>query len=96
MFNSSSPSSHQAFLSAKERRDEELAKMERQRRLEEVLRQKRQASSQSESITDQEMDDIFGFLPKMVGGQEGQAPMGFEVREQTGCPDVIREGRGEG
>ena len=67
--------------------------MERQRRLEEVLRQKRQASSQSESITDQEMDDIFGFLPKMVGGQEGQAPMGFEVREQTGCPDVIREGR---
>lgn len=37
-----------------------------------------------ESITDQEMvDDIFGFLPSMVGGQEGQAPEGFEVRDQT-------------
>lgn len=28
------------------------------------------------------MDDIFGFLPSMVGGQEGQAPAGFEVRDQ--------------
>lgn len=76
----------QAFLSLQERRAEELAALERQRRLEEVLRQKRErdAAEQMESITDQEMvDDIFGFLPSMVGGQEGQAPEGFEVRDQT-------------
>uniref|UniRef100_A0A8C2C504 Si:ch73-194h10.2 n=1 Tax=Cyprinus carpio TaxID=7962 RepID=A0A8C2C504_CYPCA len=40
------------------------------------------AAEQLESITDQEMvDDIFGFLPSMVGGQEGQAPVGFEDLE---------------
>lgn len=74
----------QAFLSLQERRAEELAALERQRRLEEVLRQKRErdAAEQMESFTDQEMvDDIFGFLPSMVGGQEGQAPVGFEVRD---------------
>lgn len=33
-----------------------------------------------EVISDQEMvDKIFGFLPSMIGGQEGQAPLGFEV-----------------
>lgn len=32
-------------------------------------------------ISDQEMvDKIFGFLPSMIGGQEGQAPLGFEVQ----------------
>ncbi|TRY58652.1 hypothetical protein DNTS_024794 [Danionella cerebrum] len=73
-----------AFLSLQERRAEELAALERQRRLEEVLRQKKEqeAAKQLESITDQEMvDDIFGFLPSMVGGQEGQAPVGFEDLE---------------
>ncbi|KAI1889294.1 hypothetical protein AGOR_G00177680 [Albula goreensis] len=71
-----------AFLSAQERRAEELAALERQRRLEEVLRQKREVLAQSESITDQEMvDNIFGFLPSLVGGQEGQAPQGFEDLE---------------
>ncbi|XP_071779574.2 unconventional myosin-VIIb isoform X1 [Centroberyx gerrardi] len=69
------------FLSAKEKREEELAILERQRRLQEVLRQKREmeANAEAESITDQEMvDTIFGFLPPVVGGQEGQAPVGFE------------------
>uniref|UniRef100_A0AAZ3SP11 Uncharacterized protein n=1 Tax=Oncorhynchus tshawytscha TaxID=74940 RepID=A0AAZ3SP11_ONCTS len=64
-----------------ERREEELAALERQRRLNQVLQQKKEkeASTQSESITAQEMvDDIFGFLPNMVGGQEGQAPAGFK------------------
>ncbi|XP_066519124.1 unconventional myosin-VIIb [Hoplias malabaricus] len=73
-----------AFLSLQERRAEELAALERQRKLEEVLRQKREreAAEQSEAITDQEMvDTIFGFLPSMVGGQEGQAPTGFEDLE---------------
>ncbi|XP_010901250.2 unconventional myosin-VIIa [Esox lucius] len=76
-----------AFLSAKERRDEELAALARQRKLEEVLRQKKEkeANAQSESITDQEMvDEMFRFLPSMVGGQEGQAPAGFKDLEKKG------------
>uniref|UniRef100_A0A8C7GIK4 Unconventional myosin-VIIa-like n=1 Tax=Oncorhynchus kisutch TaxID=8019 RepID=A0A8C7GIK4_ONCKI len=70
-----------------ERREEELAALERQRRLNQVLQQKKEkeASTQSESITAQEMvDDIFGFLPNMVGGQEGQAPAGFKDLEKQG------------
>ncbi|KAL1023382.1 hypothetical protein UPYG_G00040140 [Umbra pygmaea] len=77
-----------AFLSAKERREEELAALDRQRKLEGVLQQRRQkeANAQSESITDQEMvDDIFGFLPNMVGGQEGLAPVGFKDLEKKGA-----------
>uniref|UniRef100_A0AAZ3QDY7 Uncharacterized protein n=1 Tax=Oncorhynchus tshawytscha TaxID=74940 RepID=A0AAZ3QDY7_ONCTS len=63
----------QMFLSAKERREEELAALERQR----------------QSITAQEMvDDIFGFLPNMVGGQEGQAPAGFKQGERTRPEEV--------
>lgn len=82
----------QAFLSLQDRRAEELAALERQRRLDEILRQKKQreAAEQLESITDQEMvDDIFGFLPSMVGGQEGQAPVGFEVRDQTSQKSIM-------
>uniref|UniRef100_A0A667ZSS2 Si:ch73-194h10.2 n=1 Tax=Myripristis murdjan TaxID=586833 RepID=A0A667ZSS2_9TELE len=72
----------QMYLSAKEKQAEELARFERQRRLEDVLRQKREmeAKAQSEVITDQEMvDTIFGFLPTVVGGQEGQAPSQHNV-----------------
>lgn len=37
-------------------------------------------------ISDQEMvDKIFGFLPSMIGGQEGQAPLGFEVQWSCSC-----------
>uniref|UniRef100_A0A671UPN5 Myosin VIIB n=1 Tax=Sparus aurata TaxID=8175 RepID=A0A671UPN5_SPAAU len=44
----------------------------------------------AESITDQEMvDSVFGFLPAIVvGGQEGQAPVGFEVRMITEEIDI--------
>lgn len=69
-------------MSQQERRAEELATLERQKKLEDILRQKREkeAAEQSELINDQEMvDTIFGFLPSLVGGQEGQAPSGFEV-----------------
>lgn len=72
------------YLSAKEKEEEQRVILERQKHMEEVLRQKREmeAKAQSESITDQEMvDSIFGFLPPIVGGQEGQAPVGFEVWE---------------
>ncbi|KAG7228690.1 hypothetical protein INR49_008468, partial [Caranx melampygus] len=72
------------YLSAKEKEEERRAILERQKHLEEVLRQKkeREAEAQSESMADQEMvDNIFGFLPPIIGGQEGQAPVGFESLE---------------
>lgn len=68
------------YLSAKEKEEEQRAILEKQKQWEEVLRQRREleAKAQSESITDQEMvDSIFDFLPTVVGGQEGQAPVGF-------------------
>ncbi|XP_006902869.1 PREDICTED: unconventional myosin-VIIb [Elephantulus edwardii] len=35
-----------------------------------------------DTITDTEMvEKVFGFLPSMIGGQEGQAPLGFEDLE---------------
>lgn len=70
------------YLSAKEKEEERRAILQRQKHLEEVLRQKkeREAEAQLESMADQEMvDNIFGFLPHIIGGQEGQAPVGFEV-----------------
>lgn len=74
----------QMYLSAKQKEEERQANLERQKKLEEVLRQKKEDEdkAKTESITDQEMvDSIFDFLPPiMVGGQEGQAPVGFEVR----------------
>ncbi|NXC88659.1 MYO7A protein, partial [Cercotrichas coryphoeus] len=41
-------------------------------------------------ISDQEMvDKIFGFLPSVIGGQEGQAPLGFEDLETK--PNKLEE-----
>ncbi|XP_040039858.2 unconventional myosin-VIIb isoform X1 [Gasterosteus aculeatus] len=73
------------YLSAKEKEEEQRAVLERQKHLEEILRRRKEmeAKTQTESITDQEMvDSIFDFLPGMVGGgQEGQAPVGYEKFE---------------
>ncbi|RXM33234.1 Unconventional myosin-VIIa [Acipenser ruthenus] len=67
-------------LSAREKAAQEV---ERRRQQEAILQKKREASSLSDSISDQEMvDNIFGFLPSMVGGQEGNAPAGFEDLEE--------------
>ncbi|KAA8589751.1 hypothetical protein FQN60_013116 [Etheostoma spectabile] len=69
------------YLSAKEKEEERRVILEKQKHLEEMLKRKKEmeAKAQTESITDQEMvDSIFDFLPVMVGGQEGQAPVGFE------------------
>lgn len=39
-----------------------------------------------DTITDTEMvERVFGFLPAMIGGQEGQAPPRFEVRTAMGA-----------
>ncbi|XP_074524694.1 unconventional myosin-VIIb [Halichoeres trimaculatus] len=72
------------FLSARDKEAEQKAMLEKQRHLEEVLRQKREneARAQAEAIDDQEMvERMFEFLPKTIGGQEGQAPVGFEKFE---------------
>ncbi|XP_035276926.1 unconventional myosin-VIIb-like [Anguilla anguilla] len=71
-----------AFLSAQEKRAQEEHAQELQRRLEEVLQKQETSTASREEISDQEMvENIFGFLPTTVGGQEGQAPVGFEDLE---------------
>lgn len=66
----------QMYLSAKQREEEQRALLVRQAHLEEVLRQAKEAKS--DSITDQEMvDTIFNFLPPLINKQEG--PAGSEV-----------------
>ncbi|XP_068447337.1 unconventional myosin-VIIb [Clinocottus analis] len=72
------------YLSAKEKEEEQRAILARQKHLEEVLRQKKEmeAKAQTESFNDQQLvDRMFNFLPVTVGGQEGQAPVGFEKFE---------------
>ncbi|KAM6260380.1 unconventional myosin-VIIb [Spheniscus humboldti] len=65
------------------KREEHLAAPERE---EAEARQRRNAFANKPTnhdvISDQEMvDKVFGFLPSMIGGQEGQAPLGFEDLE---------------
>ncbi|NWU97400.1 MYO7A protein, partial [Upupa epops] len=62
---------------------EHLAALERE---EAESRQRRTAPAlrpaSHDVLSDQEMvDKIFGFLPSLIGGQEGQAPLGFEDLE---------------
>uniref|UniRef100_A0A672UF03 Myosin VIIB n=1 Tax=Strigops habroptila TaxID=2489341 RepID=A0A672UF03_STRHB len=62
---------------------EHLAALEREQ-AEEIQRRNALAnrSTNDDVISDQEMvDKIFGFLPSVIGGQEGQAPLGFEDLE---------------
>ncbi|KAM9761609.1 unconventional myosin-VIIb [Menidia menidia] len=80
------------YLSSKEKEEERRAMLEKQKYLEEVLKKKREedAQAQLESKSDQQMvDDVFGFLPHIIGGQEGQAPVGFENIE--GKRTIIEE-----
>ncbi|GAB0193427.1 unconventional myosin-VIIb [Grus japonensis] len=70
---------------------EYLATLERE---EAEARQRRNALAYKPTnhnvISDQEMvDKIFGFLPSMIGGQEGQAPLGFEDLETK--PNKLNE-----
>nr|XP_016847096.1 PREDICTED: unconventional myosin-VIIb-like [Anolis carolinensis] len=45
-----------------------------------------------DAISDQEMvDRVFGFLPSLIGGQEGQAPLGFEASSKKGWPNTSCE-----
>uniref|UniRef100_A0A8C5CYU8 Myosin VIIBa n=1 Tax=Gadus morhua TaxID=8049 RepID=A0A8C5CYU8_GADMO len=81
----SPPPPLQGFLSAAERRAEELASLERQRRLNEALRRQREADAKAQDnpLSDHEMVDyMFQFLPPAGGDQEGQGPDGFKDLEQ--------------
>lgn len=43
----------------------------------------RKRKSIYDTVTDTEMvEKVFGFLPAMIGGQEGPSPTRFEVRKQ--------------
>uniref|UniRef100_A0A672G4R0 Si:ch73-194h10.2 n=1 Tax=Salarias fasciatus TaxID=181472 RepID=A0A672G4R0_SALFA len=83
----------QRHLSAREKERERQAMLEKKKRLEEVLKRKKEMDDQAqqESITNQEMvDEIFGFLPTMVGGREGDAPAGLEVRPSNILATVVK------
>uniref|UniRef100_A0A8C5FSW9 Myosin VIIBa n=1 Tax=Gadus morhua TaxID=8049 RepID=A0A8C5FSW9_GADMO len=70
---------------ARRRRAEELASLERQRRLNEALRRQREADAKAQDnpLSDHEMVDyMFQFLPPAGGDQEGQGPDGFKDLEQ--------------
>ncbi|XP_034556960.1 unconventional myosin-VIIa [Notolabrus celidotus] len=72
------------ILSAKDKEAERMAAMAKQKHLEEVLKQKKEneARAHAESVNDQELvERMFEFLPETVGGQEGQAPVGYEKFE---------------
>lgn len=64
----------------------ERSAAELQQRLEDVLSQSQEAAAKPEPVSEQEMvETMFGFLPNRVavGGREGPAPEGFEVRLTT-------------
>ncbi|XP_039533712.1 unconventional myosin-VIIa [Pimephales promelas] len=66
-----------AFLTAQEKEAQELAALELQQRLEELLK-KNEEAAKSQNKDDEEMvENLFGFM-STLGGQEGQAPEGFE------------------
>uniref|UniRef100_A0A8C7NX38 Myosin VIIBb n=1 Tax=Oncorhynchus mykiss TaxID=8022 RepID=A0A8C7NX38_ONCMY len=78
------------FLSAQERMARERSAAELQQRLEDVLSQSQEAAAKPEPVSEQEMvETMFGFLPNRVavGGREGPAPEGFEVRLTTNVPE---------
>ncbi len=67
-------------MTAQEKEAQERSALELQQRLEELLR-KNEEAAKSQGKRDEEMvENIFGFLPSAIVGQEGQAPDGFEVR----------------
>ncbi|XP_072294521.1 unconventional myosin-VIIa [Eucyclogobius newberryi] len=75
------------MMSAKDREAERRVILQKQKRLEEVLRQKRKEEelAQTDELTEQEMlDSFFDILPNVAGGQEGQAPARFEKFDRTG------------
>uniref|UniRef100_A0A8C2GIK2 Myosin VIIBb n=1 Tax=Cyprinus carpio TaxID=7962 RepID=A0A8C2GIK2_CYPCA len=70
----------QAFLTAQEKEAQERTALELQQRLEELLRKNEEAAKSQVKDDEEMVENIFGFLPSAIVGQEGPAPEGFEVR----------------
>uniref|UniRef100_A0A673HEW7 Unconventional myosin-VIIa-like n=1 Tax=Sinocyclocheilus rhinocerous TaxID=307959 RepID=A0A673HEW7_9TELE len=63
-----------AFLTAQEKEAQERIALELQQRLEELLRKNEEAAKSQKKDDEEMVENIFGFLPSAVGGQEGPAP----------------------
>uniref|UniRef100_A0A8C2CR17 Myosin VIIBb n=1 Tax=Cyprinus carpio TaxID=7962 RepID=A0A8C2CR17_CYPCA len=72
----------QAFLTAQEKEAQERTALELQQRLEELLRKNEEAAKSQVKDDEEMVENIFGFLPSAIVGQEGPAPEGFEVRRE--------------
>uniref|UniRef100_A0A8C1XCL1 Myosin VIIBb n=1 Tax=Cyprinus carpio TaxID=7962 RepID=A0A8C1XCL1_CYPCA len=71
-----------AFLTAQEKEAQERIALELQQRLEELLKKNEEAAKSQKKDEEDTVENIFGFLPSAVGGQEGPAPEGFEEKER--------------
>uniref|UniRef100_A0A8C2H6L3 Myosin VIIBb n=1 Tax=Cyprinus carpio TaxID=7962 RepID=A0A8C2H6L3_CYPCA len=72
----------EAFLTAQEKEAQERIALELQQRLEELLKKNEEAAKSQKKDEEDTVENIFGFLPSAVGGQEGPAPEGFEEKER--------------
>ncbi|KTG40366.1 hypothetical protein cypCar_00007717 [Cyprinus carpio] len=70
-----------AFLTAQEKEAQERTALELQQRLEELLRKNEEAAKSQVKDDEEMVENIFGFLPSAIVGQEGPAPEGFEDLE---------------
>ncbi|XP_058601232.1 unconventional myosin-VIIb [Onychostoma macrolepis] len=70
-----------AFLTAQEKDAQERTALELQQRLEELLRKNEEAAKSQDKDDEEMVENIFGFLPSAIVGQEGPAPEGFEDLE---------------
>uniref|UniRef100_A0A8C2D7C6 Myosin VIIBb n=1 Tax=Cyprinus carpio TaxID=7962 RepID=A0A8C2D7C6_CYPCA len=61
---------------------QERIALELQQRLEELLKKNEEAAKSQKKDEEDTVENIFGFLPSAVGGQEGPAPEGFEEKER--------------
>ncbi|XP_016386530.1 unconventional myosin-VIIa-like [Sinocyclocheilus rhinocerous] len=70
-----------AFLTAQEKEAQERTALALQQHLEELLRKNEEAGKSQDKDDEEMVENIFGFLPSAIVGQEGPAPEGFEDLE---------------
>ncbi|XP_016348660.1 unconventional myosin-VIIa-like [Sinocyclocheilus anshuiensis] len=70
-----------AFLTAQEKEAQERTALALQQHLEELLRKNEEAAKSQDKDDEEMVENIFGFLPSAIVGQEGPAPEGFEDLE---------------
>uniref|UniRef100_A0A673GAT4 Unconventional myosin-VIIa-like n=1 Tax=Sinocyclocheilus rhinocerous TaxID=307959 RepID=A0A673GAT4_9TELE len=71
-----------AFLTAQEKEAQERTALALQQHLEELLRKNEEAGKSQDKDDEEMVENIFGFLPSAIVGQEGPAPEGFEKKEK--------------